>query len=49
MEGTHVTVNLGAYNVASEITANAPVQLKLVQNFSVDCSGSMDANGQSKM
>ena len=48
-EGTNVTLNVGGYNVTEDFEDSASSPLKVVKNFSADCSGSIQTAGESRV
>ena len=46
--GTTVTLNVGDYNVTEDFEDNGSSPLKVVKNFSADCSGSIESAGQGR-
>ena len=46
--GTTVTLNVGDYNVSEEFEDSASSPLKVVKNFSADCSGTIETDGEGR-
>ena len=48
-QGTTVTLNLGRYNVTEDFQDSASSPLKVVRNFSADCSGSIETASEGRV